>query len=87
MLLYRRFRDEGGFLERIIDMSTGKIPVDKKAIEYVDPKKLKKQIEESSSSSGDENEDWCDDQIKGKKRKYDSEDSSEIDDIPETVRR
>lgn len=87
MLLFRRFRDEGGFLNRIIDMSTGKIPVDKEAIQYVDPKKLKKQIIESSSSSGDENEDWCETPSKGRKRRYGSDDSDEIDDFTETVRK
>ena len=87
MLLFRRFRDEGGFLNRVIDMSTGKIPVDKEAIQYVDPKKIKKPDVESSTSSGDENEDWCDTPKKGRKRRYASDDSSEIDDFPETTRK
>ena len=55
----RRFREEYGYLQRLIDMSNGTIPMDKESIKYYDPKKVK-DILYSSSSSGDENDDWRD---------------------------
>lgn len=54
----KRFREEDGFLQRIHDMSNGVIKMDKEAIKYIDPKKVK--IVDQSSSSSDENDDWID---------------------------
>ena len=47
-------------MQTIIDMSSGKIPMDKESIKYIDPKKIKVVVE-SSSSSGDE---WQDPDLK-----------------------
>lgn len=54
----KRFREEDGFLQKLHDMSNGVIKLDKEAIKYIDPKKVK--IIDQSSSSSDENEDWLD---------------------------
>lgn len=56
-------------------MSTGIIPVNKESIKYIDPKKIKIKIE-SSSTSGDENEDWLDSRNK-KKARFKSDSSSD----------
>ena len=71
----RRFRDEHGFLQRLIDMSNGTIPMDKELIKYYDPKKVK-DIINSSSSSDDENDDWRDNTITFGLKRERSESSS-----------
>ena len=71
----RRFRDEHGFLQRLVDMSNGTIPMDKELIKYYDPKKVK-DILYSSSSSGDENDDWRDNTITFGLKRERSESSS-----------
>ena len=71
----RRFRDEHGFLQRLVDMSNGTIPMDKESIKYYDPKKVK-DILYSSSSSGDENDDWRDNTITFGLKRERSESSS-----------
>ena len=76
----RRFRDEHGFLQRLIDMSNGTIPMDKELIKYYDPKKVK-DIINSSSSSDDENDDWRDNTITfGLKRERSESSSSSSED-------
>ena len=71
----RRFRDEHGFLQRLVDMSNGTIPMDKELIKYYDPKKVK-DIINSSSSSDDENDDWRDNTITFGLKRERSESSS-----------
>ena len=71
---------------RFIEMSTGKIPVDKEAIQYVDPKKMRQQQIESSTTSGDENDDWRDVPYQDKKRRHLNDDSSESADYEEILR-
>ena len=76
----RRFRDEHGFLQRLVDMSNGTIPMDKELIKYYDPKKVK-DIINSSSSSDDENDDWRDNTITfGLKRERSESSSSSSED-------
>lgn len=71
----RRFRDEHGFLQRLVNMSNGTIPMDKELIKYYDPKKVK-DIINSSSSSDDENDDWRDNTITFGLKRERSESSS-----------
>ena len=71
----RRFRDEHGFLQRLVDMINGTIPMDKELIKYYDPKKVK-DIINSSSSSDDENDDWRDNTITFGLKRERSESSS-----------
>ena len=71
----RRFRDEHGFLQRLVDMSNGTIPMDKELIKYYDPKKVR-DIINSSSSSDDENDDWRDNTITFGLKRERSESSS-----------
>lgn len=73
-------------MDRIIGMSTGKIPIDKEAIQYVDPKKMRQQQMESSTTSGDENDDWRDVSYQDRKKRHLNDDSSESVDYEEILR-
>ena len=64
----RRIREEKGYLQRLIDMSNGIIPMDKESIKYYDPKKVKVTFD-SPSTSGDENDDWRDNSRRSRRPK------------------
>ena len=82
-MLSRRIRDDPYLLQRILDMGSGKIPLDMKSIQWIDPKSLP-QPTAPQFLSDDENDEWGQDmeQTKGNKKKEESSDESvEYDEI------
>lgn len=85
ILLSRRIRDDPSLLQRILDMGSGKVPLDMKSIQWVDPKKLPPPVAPQPASDED-NEEWGKDKRRKKGKKgMDNDTSDESVDFDEMV--